>query len=90
MQASEPAQLPLRQPDASAAGHRPPEHASAEQHQQAGSSEQAATAPRRMVREDENQILVKGTAYTKLELVGKGGSCKVFKVRAQDDKLQSR
>lgn len=26
--------------------------------------------------------MVKGMAYTKLELVGKGGSCKVFKVSA--------
>ena len=38
-------------------------------------------APRRMLREDDNHIVVKGIAYTKLELVGKGGSCKVFKVR---------
>ena len=36
---------------------------------------------RRVAREDENHIVVKGVVYTKLELVGKGGSCKVFKVR---------
>ena len=38
---------------------------------------------RRVAREDENHIVVKGVVYTKLELVGKGGSCKVFKVRGR-------
>ena len=46
-----------------------------------GGSEAGARPGRRVAREDENHIVVKGVVYTKLELVGKGGSCKVFKVR---------
>lgn len=39
-------------------------------------------APRvRRVREDENTVVVRGTRYTKLECVGRGGSSKVYKVR---------
>jgi len=43
----------------------------------------AAPAPPRprRVREDENTVVVRGTRYTKLECVGRGGSSKVFKVR---------
>ena len=38
-------------------------------------------APRqRRVREDENMVMVRGTRYTKLECVGRGGSSKVYKV----------
>lgn len=38
-------------------------------------------APRaRRVREDENSVVVRGTRYTKLECVGRGGSSKVYKV----------
>lgn len=41
-----------------------------------------AQAPRvRRVREDENSVVVRGTRYTKLECVGRGGSSKVYKVR---------
>ena len=47
--------------------------------------EPAAAAPApprpRRVREDENTVVVRGTRYTKLECVGRGGSSKVFKVR---------
>ena len=34
------------------------------------------------MREDENSVIVRGNRYTKLECVGRGGSSKVFKVRA--------
>lgn len=40
----------------------------------------AAPPPTAIAREDENHVVVRGIKYTKLELVGKGGSSKVFKV----------
>ena len=40
----------------------------------------AETASKRVIREDENTVLVRRTRYTKLECVGRGGSSKVFKV----------
>lgn len=43
--------------------------------------------PGRRVVEDENSVIVKGIAYTKLECVGKGGSSKVFKVMAPNRKI---
>ncbi len=36
----------------------------------------------RVVREDENSVIVHDKRYTKLECVGRGGSSKVYKVRA--------
>ena len=43
-------------------------------------------APRaRRVREDENSVVVRGTRYTKLECVGRGGSSKVYKVSTLPD-----
>ncbi|KAK9842292.1 hypothetical protein WJX81_004955 [Elliptochloris bilobata] len=48
----------------------------------------AAPTPRaRRVREDENTVVVRGTRYTKLECVGRGGSSKVFKVMAPSRKI---
>ncbi len=46
----------------------------------AAAASPAPPRPRR-VREDENTVVVRGTRYTKLECVGRGGSSKVFKVR---------
>ena len=39
-----------------------------------------AVPRQRRVREDENMVMVRGTRYTKLECVGRGGSSKVYKV----------
>jgi hypothetical protein len=57
-------------------------HASAlvqEQQQQQPQAQQQPPRVRR-VREDENTVVVRGTRYTKLECVGRGGSSKVYKV----------
>ena len=42
----------------------------------------AAPPPGGRVREDDSFVHVKGVRYTKLECVGQGGTCKVFKVMA--------
>lgn len=48
----------------------------------AAAGEAAMQSQRKAIREDENMAMVRGTRYTKLECVGKGGSSKVFKVGA--------
>lgn len=51
------------------------------QEQQAQPQQQQQQQRVRRVREDENSVVVRGTRYTKLECVGRGGSSKVYKVR---------
>lgn len=49
----------------------------------AASAEKYANRPR----EDENTVFVNGVKYTKLECVGQGGTCKVFKVVSPKRKI---
>ena len=54
-----------------------------QQERQAAAQQQQSAqlqGQQRRVREDENTVIVRGTRYTKLECVGRGGSSKVFKV----------
>lgn len=44
---------------------------------QTGQQPQLQQQPHRVRREDENSVVVRGTRYTKLECVGRGGSSKV-------------
>ncbi|BDA45731.1 probable dual specificity protein kinase Ttk at C-terminar half [Coccomyxa sp. Obi] len=52
-----------------------------------GPSQQGQAPRARRVREDENSVVVRGTRYTKLECVGRGGSSKVYKVMAPNRKI---
>ena len=61
--------------------HREPQHKPPQQRQpQQQQAQQQQQQQKRRVREDENNVIVRGNRYTKLECVGRGGSSKVFKV----------
>ena len=64
-----------RQPLTNISG--PPAQQAAPAQQQTGQQPQPQQQPHRVRREDENSVVVRGTCYTKLECVGRGGSSKV-------------
>jgi len=78
------AHVPLSQPER-ANGARSAAEPEDERPQSAGGQQAFASLQR--LREDDKSIIVKGVRYSKLEVVGRGGSSKVFKVIAPNHQI---
>eukprot|EP00873_Tetraselmis_striata_P044244 jgi/Tetstr1/464508/TSEL_009266.t1 len=66
---------------------QPPRERAAAAKAAAESAAARAPAPVSRPREDDKTVMVKGVRYTKLEVVGRGGSSKVFKVIAPNHQI---
>ena len=74
-------------PKAPPSRHRATEHTPTAAGDRRAESGSATASANKHTREDENRVIVNGVKYTKLECVGQGGTCKVFKVVSPKRKI---
>lgn len=78
---------PMDPPKAPPSRRHATEHTPTAASDRRGESGSATASANKYTREDENKVIVNGVKYTKLECVGQGGTCKVFKVVSPKRKI---